>query len=63
MLEEQRIIILLHDPDFKKLTGRAIKPSQLDLKFIKENIEMDGEPITTLQEALETVNGKAGMFI
>ena len=56
-------LILLHDPDFKRLTGRAIKPSQLDLKFIKENIEIDGEPIATLQEALETVNGKAGMFI
>ncbi len=56
-------LILLHDPDFKRFTGRAIKPEELDLKFIKENITIDGEPVTTLDEALETVNGRVGMFI
>ena len=56
-------LILLHDPDFKRFTGRAIKPEELDLKFIKENITIDGEPVATLDEALETVNGRVGMFI
>ncbi len=56
-------LILLHDPDFKRFTGRTIKPSELELSFIKENIKIDGEPVATLDEALETVNGKVGMFI
>ncbi len=56
-------LILLHDPDFKRFTGRAIKPEELDLKFIKENITIDGEPVATLDEALETVDGRVGMFI
>lgn len=56
-------LILLHDPDFKRFTGRAIKPEELELKFIKENITIDGEPVATLDEALETVNGRIGMFI
>jgi glycerophosphoryl diester phosphodiesterase len=56
-------LILLHDEDFKRLTGRAIKPSQLKLSFIKENINIDGEPVATLEEALEFVNGKTGMFL
>ena len=56
-------LILLHDPDFKRFTGRAIKPEELELKFIKENITIDGEPVATLDEALETVNGRVGMFI
>ena len=56
-------LILLHDPDFKRFTGRAIKPEELELEFIKENITIDGEPVATLDEALETVNGRIGMFI
>ncbi len=56
-------LILLHDPDFKRFTGRPLKPSDLELSFIKENINIDGEPVATLDEALETVNGRAGMFI
>jgi glycerophosphoryl diester phosphodiesterase len=56
-------LILLHDPDFKRFTGKAIKPSDVELSFIKENIRIEGEPVATLEEALEVVNGKVGMFI
>ncbi len=56
-------LILLHDEDFKRLTGRALKPSELELSFIKENITIDGEPIATLDEALELVNGQVSMFL
>ncbi|SNZ10560.1 glycerophosphoryl diester phosphodiesterase [Persephonella hydrogeniphila] len=56
-------LILLHDKDFKRLTGRALSPSQLDFEFIRENITIEGEPVATLEEALDTVNGKAGLFI
>jgi len=56
-------LILLHDRDFKRLTGRAFIPSQLSYRFIKENITIDGEPVATLEDALKVVNGKVGLFI
>ncbi len=56
-------IILLHDPDFKRLTGRTISPREVEYSFIKENLSIDGEPVPTLDQALEFVNQKAGMFI
>lgn len=56
-------LILLHDRDFKRLTGRALSPSDLDFQFIRENITIDGEPVATLEEAIRTVNGRIGLFI
>ncbi len=56
-------IILLHDPDFKRLTGKAIKPRDVDYNFIKENLKIDGELVPTLDEVLSFVNSKAGVFI
>ncbi|MDQ7056020.1 MAG: glycerophosphodiester phosphodiesterase [Persephonella sp.] len=56
-------LILLHDRDFKRLTGRAFIPSQLSYDFIKENITIDGEPIASLKDAIKTVGGKAGLFV
>ncbi len=55
--------ILLHDKDFKRLTGRAIPPEALDLAFIREHIRADGEPIPTLEEALELLKGRIGLFV
>ncbi len=56
-------LILLHDPDFERLTGKKIKPSDMELSYIKENIKIDGQPVATLDEALELIDGKVGMFI
>ncbi|WP_457639775.1 glycerophosphodiester phosphodiesterase [Persephonella sp.] len=56
-------LILLHDPDFKRLTGRALRPSQLDFSFIRESIFIDGEPVATLEEVIEAVRGKTGLFV
>ncbi len=56
-------LILLHDKDFKRLTGRALSPSDLDFEFIKENITIDGEPVATLEEAVQIVSKRAGLFI
>ncbi|WP_457625796.1 glycerophosphodiester phosphodiesterase [Persephonella sp.] len=56
-------LILLHDKDFKRLTGRALFPSQLNFDFIRENIFIEGEPVATLEEAVDTVNGRSGLFI
>ncbi len=57
-------LILLHDPDFIRVAGVDKSPKDLDLASIRENILIaDKEPIATLQEALEAVNGKTGMFL
>ncbi len=56
-------LILLHDKDFKRLTGRTLSPSDLDFEFIRENITINGEPVATLEEAIESVNKRAGLFI
>jgi glycerophosphoryl diester phosphodiesterase len=56
-------LILLHDPDFKRVSGKDLKPSQLTLSQIKENISIYGEPVATLEEALKLINGKTGLFI
>ncbi len=60
---KDNVLILLHDPDFKRLTGEEIKPQDVDFSYIRENISIDGEPVATLDEALSTVNGKVGLFI
>ncbi|WP_457624005.1 glycerophosphodiester phosphodiesterase [Persephonella sp.] len=56
-------LVLFHDKDLKRLTGRAVPISQLDYSFIEENVRIDGERIPLLEEALELVGGKAGIFI
>ncbi len=56
-------LILLHDPDFKRWTGRAIKPSDLTFEEIKTSITIDGESVATLEEAIQTIDGKVGLFI
>ncbi|WP_293448624.1 glycerophosphodiester phosphodiesterase [Persephonella sp.] len=56
-------LILLHDKDFKRLIGKALSPSDLDFEFIRENITIEGEPVATLEEAIERVDKRAGLFI
>ncbi|RMD46726.1 MAG: glycerophosphodiester phosphodiesterase [Aquificota bacterium] len=56
-------LILLHDSDFERLTGKKVKPSDVELSYIKENIFIKGEPVATIDEALSTVNGRACMFL
>lgn len=55
-------LILLHDPDFKRVAGVDAKPQDLSLQEIK-GIDIQGQHVATLQEALEAVNGNAGLFI
>ncbi|WP_457640569.1 glycerophosphodiester phosphodiesterase [Persephonella sp.] len=56
-------LILLHDKDFKRLTGMTLTPRDLDFDFIKENITIDGESVALLEEAIFVVKGKIGLFI
>ena len=56
-------LILFHDPDFKRLTGKTVKLLDLTLEEIKSSITIDGEPVATLEEAIQMINGKTGLFV
>ncbi len=57
-------LILLHDPDFKRVAGVDARPGDLELSWIKERIRIFGsEPVPTLEEVLETVNGRVPLFL
>jgi len=56
-------LILLHDSDFGRVAGVDRKALDLDLATIKERITIGGEPVATLQEALEAAKGKIAMFL
>ncbi|NPA52121.1 MAG: glycerophosphodiester phosphodiesterase [Aquificae bacterium] len=60
---KDRQLILLHDPDFRRLAGKAVSPRDVDYSFIKEHITIQGEPVPTLEEAIKFVNARVGMFI
>jgi len=58
------VLIVLHDPDFKRLTGLDIAARSVDYAWIKENIRVKGEPVPTLEEVLEYIKDKdVGLFI
>ncbi len=57
-------LVIVHDPDFKRVAGINAKVKELTLKEIKERIRIAGtEPVPTLREVLETVNGRCGLFV
>ena len=57
-------LIVVHDPDFKRVAGVDAKVKELTLKEIKEKIRVAGtEPVPTLREVVETVNGRCGLFV
>ena len=57
-------LVVIHDPDFKRVAGVDKRVRELTLKEIKEKIRISGvEPVPTLKEVLSTVNGKCGLFI
>ena len=57
------VLILLHDEDFSRVAGIPVKARNLAFKEIREEIRVYGESVPTLEEALEFVNGKSGLFI
>ncbi len=57
-------LVVVHDPDFKRVAGVDRKVKELTLKEIKEKIRIAGtEPVPTLREVIETVNGRCGLFV
>ena len=57
-------LVVVHDPDFKRVAGVDARVKELTLKEIKERIRVAGtEPVPTLREVVETVNGRCGLFV
>ena len=56
-------LVLAHDEDLLRLCGVAKRVDELSFKELR-NLKVFGlEPIATLAEALETMRGRAGIFI
>jgi glycerophosphoryl diester phosphodiesterase len=57
-------LVVLHDPDFKRLAGLDIPVGGVDYGWIRENVRVGGEPVPLLEEVLELVRGAdVGLFI
>ena len=54
--------ILNHDSNFQRVAGVKSKPEDMILEEIKE-LSIEGEPVATLEEALEATRGKGILFI
>jgi glycerophosphoryl diester phosphodiesterase len=56
-------LVVFHDPDFKRLVGVDISVRSVDYEWVKNNILISGESVPLLEEVLEVVKGKVGLFI
>jgi glycerophosphoryl diester phosphodiesterase len=57
-------LVVFHDEDFKRLFGINARVREVDYKWIMENIRFsNGETIPLLEDALETVKDRVGLFI
>jgi len=58
------MIIILHDPDFKRASGLNIVARSVDCEWVKENIHIRMEPAPVLGDLLEPVKSSGvGLFI
>jgi len=56
-------LIVFHDPDLKRLFNRSERVRDLEYAWIRSNLLLGGEPIPLLEEVLETVRDRVGLFI
>ena len=54
--------VLLHDGDFKRVAGDERTPEEMSLKEIRK-LSVDGQPVPTIEEALEACKGRLVLFI
>ena len=54
--------MLNHDGNFQRVAGDKRKPEDMTLEEIKE-LSIEGEPVATLEEALEATRGQGILFI
>jgi len=56
-------LILLHDEDFWRVAGVKVKPREMTYDEIRYRIRISGEHVPTLEEAVEFINGRAGLLV
>ncbi len=54
--------VLNHDSDFRRVAGEERKPNEMTLEGIKA-LTVEGEPVPTLEEALEASRGRGILFV
>ena len=63
-LSKDKVPIILHDEDFGRVANVSLKPRDMLYDEIKLKIRIGGtEPVPSLREVLECVNGQSGLFI
>jgi len=56
-------LIAFHDPDLRRLFNRSERVRDLDYAWIRSNLLLGGEPIPLLEEVLEAVKDRVGLFV
>mgnify|MGYP000285864326 CR=1 FL=1 len=63
-LTKDKIPIIMHDENFSRVANVPLKPKEMDYEEIKAKIRIGGtEPVPSLSEIIDYVNGKCGLFI
>jgi len=63
-LSKDKVPIILHDENFKRVANVSLKPRDMLYDEIKLKIRIGGtEPVPSLREVLECVDGQSGLFI
>lgn len=63
-LTRDHIPIVFHDEDFSRVAQVPLKPREMFFEKIKAKIKIGGiEPVPSLEEVIENVNGKCGLLI
>ncbi len=56
------VLILFHDDNLKRIAGRDDKISNVTYGVLKQ-VDLNGDYIPTLEEAIELIDGKAGLYV
>ncbi|MCY0868409.1 MAG: glycerophosphodiester phosphodiesterase [Desulfurococcus sp.] len=56
-------IVVFHDANLKRLAGVERSIRDVDFEWLRSNVRINGEVIPLLEEVLELVDGRAGVFI
>ncbi len=59
---KDNVLVLFHDDDLKRIAGRDDKISDITYGVLKK-IDLNGDYVPTLEEAIELIDGKAGLYV
>ena len=57
------VLVVFHDADFKRLAGIDVPVRSVEYSWIKSSILINGEHIPLLEEVIDVVKDKVGLFI